>query len=113
MTVRIHAGDCRDILRPARPAAAIHRPAESPRETARRILPGMSRYPKTLFGPAGVCPACGRYCQGLHQVGKTCYHCRAAPFSHRSEWDFSDCPECAGGGCGQCHYTGVAAQRRA
>lgn len=78
----------------------------------------MSRYPKTLFGPAGVCDACGRFCCTLCQAGGPgepgirCYHCHQGHFRHRSEWAFSNCPECGGGGCRACNFTGIAATRR-
>lgn len=77
---------------------------------------GNSRYGKFTFGPAGVCDACGRFCQGLHQVGIRCYHCLAGTFIHRGEWIFARCPVCMDGekswACEACSGTGVSASRK-
>jgi hypothetical protein len=72
---------------------------------------------KFTMGPPGVCDACGRFCQGLHQAGKRCYHCGKGIFIHRGEWDFRKCPACNdendGWGCDNCHGTGIVATWRA
>ena len=62
--------------------------------------------------PPGVCDNCGRACQGLHEVDHECYHCHAGTFIHRSLWEFSECPACAGQNdplCEFCHSRGVLA----
>jgi len=78
----------------------------------------MPRYDKLLFGPAGACDACGRFCMSLHQAGApgvagiACYHCGRGRFRHRADWTFANCPACGGRCCGECHYTGVVATPR-
>jgi len=77
----------------------------------------MGRYvDPLLFGPPGVCPECLRPCQGLHQVGITCYHCKQAVFLHRREWTYEECPACHGlfvyPQCGRCDARGFLVSRR-
>lgn len=69
------------------------------------------------MGPPGVCDKCGRFCQGLHQADKRCYHCFAGTFIHRGQWNFKRCSVCRdendGWGCEHCHGTGIEATRKA
>ena len=71
------------------------------------------RVSKFVLGPAGVCDACGRFCQGLHQFRIVCYHCVRGTFVHRGEWTFTRCPVCLDGEgswmCSACHRSGIAA----
>ncbi|MFS8456463.1 hypothetical protein EIQ18_00610 [Xanthomonas campestris pv. campestris] len=49
-----------------------------------------------LFGPPGICDACGCRCGTLDQVGIACYICGAGVFMHRCFWVFAPCPACNG-----------------
>ncbi|SOO00334.1 conserved hypothetical protein [Xanthomonas citri pv. fuscans] len=49
-----------------------------------------------LFGPPGVCDACGSRCGTMDQAGIVCYACKAGVFMPRGFWQFSPCPACKG-----------------
>ncbi|CAD0362710.1 MULTISPECIES: hypothetical protein [Xanthomonas] len=49
-----------------------------------------------LFGPPGVCDACGGPCGTMDQAGIVCYFCFAGVFMQRSFWQFARCPSCKG-----------------
>lgn len=73
----------------------------------------MSKRNTAFMGPPGICDACGRGCQGLHQAGCPCYHCKAGTFIHRGEWHYTPCKSCGADvyGCAACNQNGVVATR--
>ncbi|CAD7741043.1 hypothetical protein LMG31884_47210 (plasmid) [Xanthomonas hydrangeae] len=80
--------------RPVRRAIALD-------ATSMRIVCRMGRRKRPalapwLFGPPGVCDACGCPCGTMDQAGIVCYACNAGVFMPRGFWQFASCPACAG-----------------